>query len=313
MIGKDGRVRADPEAIARIRQQLRAEPALGALTDLAVLEAEWGASGLHFVGTWNATGADVIVKIGVSPSQRWWTEAISREDPALAPILFASGGRLGDIDLGWMVSERLPGGLHAGWHGQEFTMLMAAAARFHRFARRHPSGPHSVTTAGDVASWIDSAITRGVPGPAAALLGSVDQDWELVSQACPPEICHGDLHMANVLSRTPAPQLSDALLIDFEPCLMPWVFEAAYCQVLNSDPARVGWRELILLLDEQRGALGLPTISNIADLRRVETIVLGWYALRMWSIIGPDTDPAWRSPQIWRAAIDDYVSQAVQS
>jgi Ser/Thr protein kinase RdoA (MazF antagonist) len=24
---------------------------------------------------------------------------------------------------------------------------------------------------------------------------------------CPPEICHGDLHMANVLSRTRAPQL----------------------------------------------------------------------------------------------------------
>ena len=192
-------------------------------------------------------------------------------------------------------------------------MLMAAGARFHRFARRHPTGPHSVTTVDDVAAWIGSAIGRDAPGPAASLLESLDQDWRFVCEVCPPETCHGELHMANVLSRRPAPQIGDAVLIDFEPSLMPWAFEAAYCQVLNSDPARVGWQGLVPLLAKRRDAIGLPTISNDADLGRVEAITLGWYALRMWSILGPDTDPSWRSPAIWRAAIDGYVSQAVRA
>lgn len=313
LVGADGRVRRDPEAVAFIHHQARAEAALRGLADLAVFGAEWGSSGLHFAGTWTASGTDVLLKVGVSPSQRWWTEAIAKEDPGLAPKLFASGSQLGDAELGWILSERLPGGLHSGWNGLEFGMLMAAGARFQRFARRHPTGPHSVTTADDVASWIRSAIARRAPGPAASLLEKLDHDWRTVCEVCPPEICHGDLHMANVLSRTPAPQLGDAVLIDFEPSFMPWAFEAAYCQVLNSDPARTGWRGLVPLMAERRGALGSRTISSEARLKRVEAITLGWYALRMWSILGPDTDPAWRHPEVWRAAIDSYVHQATQS
>lgn len=313
LISADGRVRSDPEAVAFLHHQVRAEPALRNLADLEVFGAEWGTSGLHFAGTWTASGADVVLKVGVSPSQRWWTEAIAKDDPGLAPMLFATGNRLSDIELDWILMERLPGGLHSAWNGLEFAMLMAAGARFHRFARQHPTGPHSVTTADDVAAWIRSAIVRDAPGPAASLLESLDEDWRFVCDVCPPEICHGDLHMANVLSRAPAPQLSDAVLIDFEPSFMPWVFEAAYCQVLNSDPLRVGWQGLVPLMAERRDALGLSTTSNVAHLQRVEAITLGWYALRMWSILGPDTDPSWRPPAVWREAIDGYVSQAIKS
>lgn len=309
----DGRVRRDPETVALIHHRVRAEPALRGVADLAAFRAEWGSSGLHFAGKWTASGADVILKVGVSRSQRWWIEAIADEDPGLAPMLFASGGRLGDVELGWILTERLPGGLHAGWDGLEFGMLMTAGARFQRFARSHPTGPHSTTTAEDVAAWISCAIGRGAPGPTAALLENLDHDWRFVSGVCPPEICHGDLHMANVLSRTPAPQLSEAVLIDFEPSLMPWAFEAAYCQVLNSDPDRVGWHGLVPLMAERRTSLGLPTVSNDTDLTRVEAVTLSWYALRMWSILGPDTDPSWRPPAVWRAATERYVRRAIQS
>ncbi|GAB3747367.1 aminoglycoside phosphotransferase/kinase family protein [Microlunatus parietis] len=311
-IGADGHLRNDPEAVALVHHRARAEPALRGLADLEFFGAEWGSSGLHFAGKWRASGADVILKVGVSPAQRWWTETIAKEDPSLAPMLFASGSRLGDIDLGWILAERLPGGLHPGWCGLEFGMLMAAGARFHRLARNHPTGPHSVVTVDDVAGWIRSAMVRGAPGPAASMLDRLDQDWTFVCDVCPPEICHGDLHMANVLMRTPAPQLSDAVLIDFEPSLMPWAFEAAYCQVLNSDPDRVGWQGLVPLMGVRRAALGLQTISG-TDLKRVEAIALGWYALRMWSILGPDTDPSWRLPSVWRAATDSYVTQAIRS
>ncbi len=310
LVGADGRVRRDQEVVAFIQRRVRVEPALRGLAGLAVFGAEWGSSAVHFAGRWTESGADVILKVGVSRSQRWWLEAIENEDPGLAPMLFASGSRLSDVELGWVLTERLPGGLHAGWGGPEFGMLMAAGARFQRFARSHPAGPHSATTADDVADWIRSAILRGAPGPAASLLESLDDDWRFVSDVCPPEICHGDLHMANVLSRTPSPQLSDAVLIDFEPSLMPWAFEAAYCQVLNSDPDRVGWRGLVPIMAERRAAIGLPTVSSHTDLKRVEAVTLGWYALRMWSILGPDTDPSWRPPAVWRAATERYVSHA---
>lgn len=313
LVTADGRVRSDPEAVAFIHHQVRAQPALRGLADTSVFGAEWGTSGLHFTGRWTASGVDVVLKVGVSPSQRWWTEMIAKEDPGLAPMLFASGDQLSDTGLGWILTERLPGGLHSGWNGLEFGMLMAAGARFQRFARRYPTGPHSVTTAAEVAAWIRAAIVRGAPGPAGSLLESLDEDWRLVCAACPPEICHGDLHMANVLSRTPAPQLSDAVLIDFEPSLMPWPFEAAYCQVLNSDPGRVGWQGLVPLMAERRHELGLSTITSSAGLHRVEAITLGWYALRMWSILGPDTDPSWRLPAVWRTATAGYVTQAIRS
>jgi hypothetical protein len=310
LVSAEGRVRSDPEAVTFIHQRARAEPALRGLADLAVFGAEWGTSGLHFAGTWTVSGVDVILKVGVSPPQRWWTEVIAKEDPGLAPMLFGSGSQLSDIQLNWILTEQLPGGLHSGWDGLEFGMLMAAGARFHRFARRHPTGPHSATTKDDVADWIRSAMVRDAPGPAASLLTSLDHDWRFVCDVCPPEICHGDLHMANVLIRTPAPQLSDAVLIDFEPSFMPWAFEAAYCQVLNSDPVRVGWEGLVPLMAERRAALGLPTVSSDTDLLRVEAITLGWYALRMWSMLGPNPDPSWRPPAVWRAATDRYVSQA---
>lgn len=307
-----GRSRSDPASVAFIHHQAQAEPSLRELADLAVFGADWGTSGLHFTGKWAASSVEVVLKVGVSPAQRWWTEIIAKEDPSLVPMLYASGCRLGDTEIGWILTERLPGGLHSGWNGLEFGMLMAAGARFQRFALRHPTGPHSVTTIEEVATWIRSAIDRDVPGPSASLLESLDHDWKLVSEACPPEICHGDLHMANVLSRTPAPQLSDAVLIDFEPTVMPWAFEAAYCQVLNSDPSRIGWHGLVPLMAEKRHSLGLPTITSHAQLKRVEAIALGWYALRMWAILGPDTDPSWRRPAVWRAAIDCYVTQAVE-
>ncbi len=281
--------------------------------DITVFGAEWGTSALHFTGTWTVSGVEVILKVGASHSQRWWYETVAREDRNLAPMVLASGSRLSDTELGWILTERLPGGLHAGWNGAEFGMLMAAGARFQRFARRHPGGPHRITTIDEVEAWIRSAIETDAPGPAASLLERLDDDWRFVCEVCPPEICHGDLHMANVLSRTPPPQVGHAVLIDFEPSSMPWAFEAAYCQVLNSDPERVGWQGLVHVMAERRRALGLPTISSDVQLKRAEAIALGWFALRMWSILGPDTDPSWRPPAVWRAAIEGYVTVAGQS
>jgi hypothetical protein len=107
--------------------------------------------------------------------------------------------------------------------------------------------------------------------------------------------------------RTLAPEVSPALLIDFEPCRMPWVFDAAYAQVLNSDPARVGWHDLVGQVADRRRTYGLRVCAD-EDLRRLSTIALAWYALRMWGMLGPTPDPEWREAVVWRAQNTNYIA-----
>jgi hypothetical protein len=300
----DGRVRRTPEVVAALRLLAGDEPSLVDLVDVAPESLPWGATGLFFAGRWH--GSDALLKVGVSASQRWWSTAIADRDPGLAPRVLASGSRLADAEVGWMLMERLPGGLHPGWGGREFGLLMDAGARFQRIARTMDPAPASALTVDDVRSWITAAASLGAPGPVDALLARVADDWACVTAACGTEICHGDLHMANALMRRPAPDPGPALLIDFEPCRMPWVFDAAYPQILNSDPARAGWHDLAGQLADRRRAHGLPVCTD-AELRRASAIALGWYAARMWGMLGATPDPGWRPADVWRRENRRYI------
>lgn len=134
------------------------------------------------------------------------------------------------------------------------------------------------------------------PGPGRVVLDRLERDWQWVLSVCRAEMCHGDLHMSNVVSRTPPPE-GRALLIDYTPQAMPWAFEAAYCQMLNSiDRQRVGYTGLVAKMAAQRTAHG-PESCPPADLPRLSTILLAWYALRQWPI----------SP--YRHVIPDYVHE----
>ncbi|MET7278601.1 aminoglycoside phosphotransferase family protein [Kribbella sp. NPDC005582] len=301
-----GRVRRSAEVVAYLHGLVKDEAALAELVEPVPELIPWGVSGMYFTGRWAPESVDVLVKVGVSGTQRFWSEVVAERDPGLAPRVFAVGDRLSGVEVGWVVMERLPGGLHDGWGGIEFGLLMDAGVRFQRLARTIVSAPYGELTADAVHEWLVRGQERGAPGPVDVVLERFEEDWRFVNEVCPAEVCHGDLHMGNVLMRTPAPEISPALLIDFEPCQMPWVFDAAYPQVLNSDPARTGWQDMVGQMADCRSAYGLPVCAD-EDLKRAGAIALGWYALRMWGMLGPTPDSAWRAASVWRQQNETYI------
>jgi hypothetical protein len=302
-----GRVRRTAEVVAYLHGLVRSEASLAELVGAVPEVIPWGMSGMYFPGRWATSDVDVLLKVGVSQTQRFWSKVVPERAPGLAPQVFAVGDRLGGVELGWVVMERLPVGLHDGWGGKEFGLLMDAGVRFQSLARTIADAPCSELTADVVHSWVVLGRERNAPGPVDVVLERFVDDWRFVNQVCEPEICHGDLHMGNVLMRTLAPEVSPALLIDFEPCRMPWVFDAAYAQVLNSDPARVGWQDLAGQMAERRRTHGLRVCAD-EDLRRLSTIALAWYALRMWGMLGPTPDPEWREAAVWRDQNTNYIT-----
>lgn len=295
--------------LARVHDLVRAEPALASFAGSGPRSMPWGSGSVHLTGNWADAGVEVLVKVGASPAQVAWTRELAGSEPSLVPRVFAGGLRLAGADLGWLVLERLPHGLDGGWGGAESTALVDAGVRFQRAARdvRLAAGD---LTRDQVRDWIVLARDRGAPGPVDVLLSRLDVDWELLVEICPPEVCHGDLHLANALVRAPAPVRSPAVLVDCEPSRMSWVVEAAYAQVLNSDPARPGWRDLAGLMAGRRRVQGLA-VGRDADVQRAAATALAWNALRLWGVLGPVPDPGWRAAAVWEEWTRNYVDAGV--
>jgi hypothetical protein len=133
-------------------------------------------------------------------------------------------------------------------------------------------------------SWLEVGIALDPPGPVDGVLERFEKDFDWVASVCGYEVCHGDLHMCNALVRTPPPQPSAAVLIDCQPIIQPWAFNAAYLQVLNSiDLSRVGYADLVPKMSRIRARYAMPSVEW-CDLERLSVICLGWFAIRMWGL-----------------------------
>lgn len=276
------------------------ERVLGAMIhSITVEEQIWSASGaLHLSGVWRATQAPVLIKLGINRNQLYWTQQMADADPGLVPLLYTSGERLGGLQIGWTVMERIEfGPLGPDRNGDEFEMLLEAAVRFQHAARTIK--PRHITTldAATFRRWVDVGLPADPPGPVTDIMERFEQDWAWLSSVCRFEVCHGDVHMCNALTRTPAPDRGAALLIDCQPIVQPWVFDAAYPQILNSiDRSRIGYTDLVPKMARLRAAYGMSSCAGL-ELERIACISLAWYAIRLWGLC-PD-----------RHAIADYRSE----
>jgi hypothetical protein len=303
-----------PEVIAYLYEQVLAEQAITSLaTEIAPEPQTWGHSALHFAARLRAAGEDVLLKVNVAPNQLWWTQQLAEKQPELLPRVFGTGEQLGAERLGWVLWERVGGGLHAGWQGREFTLLLEAGVAFQRIARSlaplaQTAGILGELRMDELAQGMARGIERGAPGPAERVLQRLAEDWAWVHAVCESEVCHGDLHMANALCRDEPPDGS-ALLIDHHPTRMPWVYEPAKPEILNAAPDRAGCRNLVLQQAAIRSRMGLNVPAQ-PDLLRLQAIVLGWWAIQIWGYIGPAPDPAWREPAIWHAENEAYIAAA---
>lgn len=313
---ENGKILLTPEVIEYIHHLLLTEPAVTSIANITRPEIqEWGSTALHFAASAIETGEPLIVKINVPEDQLWWTHEFTRICPELLPRVYATGTQLSGVPLGWIVWERISGGLNPSWQGREFDMLLEADVKLQRAARSleqtaRKAGVLRELSVEEVTRDLERGMSRRPPGPAARVLERLPQDWHWVTSVSEFEICHGDLHLANALCRATPPN-GEALLIDYHPMRMPWAMEPAKPEILNADPTRVGCRDLIIKQGQIRIKHGMST-PKASDLIRLQSIVLGWLAIHMWGYIGSNPDPAWRPRTIWHSENEAYIMAAAQ-
>jgi hypothetical protein len=290
VIGPDGRIRTDPDAIAIFVAEARRDPGVAAVVEsIDDAPVGFGFFGVLLHGRLHADGREVVVKVNAQMDERTWLPAVDRVAPGVVPAMFGDGDRLGDLELGWLCTELLP---HQppGLGGQEwYGPLLLAAARWHDATSRLDLIPTEVIDDRWLRVWLD-AIVETEPTPALRRLRArFDADWAWIQGLFEPARCHGDLHFFNAGSRASTPPES-LVLFDPIPRLAPWPYDAATCHTLtNFHKIQGNGPSLVERFAELRRSQGLPT-PEAPDVDRVSRLFCAWLAI-MWQTRFNDSQP----------------------
>lgn len=288
------RLRDDPEVRALLLAELGRHPATACrLAGLRPYRTPTPtpSHSTWFAGTWVPDGTSVLVKINITARERFWMAAASAATTGLVPRVLASDTSLGDLDVAWLVLERLPYVYDPAWGAAGFSALLAAAARFQVFAAGVDTPLVYEEGAGTIRHWALGG--REVCAEAEVLLRHLDADWAWVTGVAAPEVMFGDLHFGNAVFRAPPPGLT-ALLFDPIPRRQPWAFEPAYFEVV------CGGSGLVAEMAAIRAGQGRPTCGP-DEAGRLGALFCAWMALLSWSI-HPD--------EVRRARLAEYVTAA---
>ncbi|HVX45876.1 MAG TPA: hypothetical protein VHC49_18445 [Mycobacteriales bacterium] len=232
------------------------------------------------------------MKLNATAIEVEWMSAIALRAPGLLPQIYASGRRLADVDVGWLVLQRTPHRFAPGSEA-DCRKLMLAAARFQQVAREIDKATYDPVDAAFFEWCLPEAINAGCPGPGEDVLARLHRDISWADERFPRVRCHGDMHFDNAVAEAPGGPL---LLIDPTPRLANWAWDAAYAQML-SGVARTP--RLVPLLADARRSLGLPT-GDPRAVERLETILLAWSSMLWWAIKPHRRDDPWFSAQVRR-------------
>ena len=125
------RLRDDRQVLAALEAALLAHPlAAGHLADLTEFKPDRPSYSTWFAGTWQPGGIEVLVKLNVTAVERFWMTTVSNGTTGVVARVLATDGALGDVDVSWLVMERLPYRWDPSWGKDGNTALLLAAARF---------------------------------------------------------------------------------------------------------------------------------------------------------------------------------------
>lgn len=255
----------------------------GRLSDVRWFRTTWQRGGaltgyaLHTCDD-DAEPCPAVVKLPITPGERDW---LVRLGPTVAPRVYAHGDALGGYDLAWVVMERLPHGpLGPAWGGREFDLLIDAIGRFYTASSAVPHAgrpaeqnwellchrARQATRSGAVAHsqrW-NKALKRA---------GRRVRQWTSIWEDRPRDgWCHGDLHLANAMTRLPAPH-GPAVLFDFALTRVGhWLEDAVYFEHLYwARRDRLNGRKLCSGVAHERKKRGLavhPDWPRLAEIKR---------------------------------------------
>ncbi|MDP7070895.1 MAG: aminoglycoside phosphotransferase family protein [Phycisphaerales bacterium] len=261
----------------------------GHLGDVSWFRADWqrgGAStGRAMWTTAEAPPQEVVVKFPVIPRELFWTRRLQTPGgtrPKSIPHLFASGITLGHYDLAWLVMERLPHGpLGLRWHKDHIERVADAAARFHAETDTLPVDSAEAKVE-DWASLLEHARESirnnrlaQKPRWADAVKLVQKRHGQLVERWRGRDTTHwihGDLHLANAMSRSSS-QSGPVILIDLAE-VRPghWTEDAVYLErQLWGRPDRLEATRPVKSVAQARRRHGLknePRSHELADVRR---------------------------------------------
>lgn len=253
----------------------------GRLSGVSWFRTEWQRGGaLTGYATYDDAGrpTPVVVKLPVPPMERRWLERL--QGRSVAPHLLAHGEALNGYDMSWLVMECLPHGpLGTAWAGEGFDLLIEAAGRFYQ-----SSSDYEVTGDPPQRDW--DAIHDRARSVAQGKKLPHEQRWSKALKKAKAKLkdwvtrwndrpvadwCHGDLHLANAMSREPAPR-GPAVLLDFAMVHRGnWIEDAVYLEYLHwSRRHQLHGRRIARQMAQERKKLGLPVDSDWAE----------WAALR---------------------------------
>jgi hypothetical protein len=228
----------------------------------------------------------VVVKLPVAPAERRWLLRLQGEP--FVPFLHLEGATLLGYDIAWLVMERLPHGpLGPLWESVEFDLLADAAGAFYAAASAYDDYKPP-----PVRDW--ERIYKKARDAAGGFPGTMRQTWNTLLKKAHKKLpgwvetwearpsrdwIHGDLHLANALTREPPPA-GPAVLIDFSGTRSGhWLEDAVYFEHLFwGRPDRLEGRKLCSLIARRRKDHGLSVDEDWSELARVRRAMLAMAA-----------------------------------
>ena len=268
----------------------------GRLGQITWFKADWqrggAATGTAKYKINGDTYEQVVVKLPVVQRELLWTRRLQddNDENLVIPKLYASGETLGGYDMAWIVIERFqhgPLGLH--WFDEHISHIAQAAARFHKATSAYPiiEAPNSEDwnqLVRDSQENLKINVIEHNDRWKAALKTLRGKLKDLVSEwnARPiDQWLHGDLHLANAMSRASIEQGPVSLIDLAEVRPGHWIEDAIYLErQLWANPARLKTTKPVKALAKSRKEVGLDNGENYQRLAIIRRALLAGTALR---------------------------------
>lgn len=268
----------------------------GRLGQITWFKADWqrggAATGTAKYKINGDTYDQVVVKLPVVQRELLWTRRLQDDsnENLVIPKLYASGEILGGYDMAWIVIERFehgPLGLH--WFDEHISHITQAAARFHKATSVHPiiEAPNSEDWNQLVHESQDNLKINVIEHSErwkAALkmlrgkLKDIVSEWNARSI---DQWLHGDLHLANAMSRVSIEQGPVSLIDLAEVRPGHWIEDAIYLErQLWANPARLKAAKPVRAMAHARKELGLQNGEMYPRLAIIRRALLAGTALR---------------------------------